>query len=65
MAIINPVIVESDGEFVYSEGCLSIPGWRGETKRSVNVTVKALDCGHYLPEEAPDALQAELLMFLA
>ena len=25
MAIINPVVVESAGEFVYSEGCLSIP----------------------------------------
>jgi len=25
MAIINPVVVESSGEFVYSEGCLSIP----------------------------------------
>lgn len=25
MAIINPTIVESDGEWVYSEGCLSIP----------------------------------------
>lgn len=25
MAIINPTIVESDGEYVYSEGCLSIP----------------------------------------
>ncbi|HAP74871.1 MAG TPA: peptide deformylase [Acidimicrobiaceae bacterium] len=25
MAIINPQVVESDGEWVYSEGCLSIP----------------------------------------
>jgi peptide deformylase len=25
MAIINPTIVESEGEYVYSEGCLSIP----------------------------------------
>lgn len=25
MAIINPEVVESDGEFVYTEGCLSIP----------------------------------------
>ena len=26
MAIINPEIVETDGEWVYDEGCLSIPG---------------------------------------
>ena len=25
MALINPTVVESDGEWVYSEGCLSIP----------------------------------------
>ncbi|MEO1058252.1 MAG: peptide deformylase, partial [Actinomycetota bacterium] len=25
LAIINPEIVESDGEWVYDEGCLSIP----------------------------------------
>ena len=25
MAIINPTVVESDGEWIYSEGCLSIP----------------------------------------
>ena len=25
MALINPVVVESDGEWLYSEGCLSIP----------------------------------------
>ena len=34
-------------------------------ERAESVTAKALDCGHYLPEEAPDALLAELLMFLA
>ena len=26
MVILNPTIVESDGEWVYDEGCLSIPG---------------------------------------
>ena len=26
LAIINPEVVESDGEWVYDEGCLSIPG---------------------------------------
>ena len=30
-----------------------------------NVSGKALDCGHFLPEEAPDAVLRELRRFLA
>ncbi len=32
---------------------------------AVSVSGKALDCGHYIPEEAPDALLAEVLPFFA
>ena len=34
-------------------------------ERARSVTAKALDCGHYLPEEAPDALLEELFTFLS
>ena len=34
-------------------------------ERAETVVAKALDCGHYLPEEAPDALLAELITFLS
>ena len=34
-------------------------------ERAGSVTAKALDCGHYLPEEAPDALLEELFTFLS
>ena len=34
-------------------------------ERADTVTAKALDCGHYLPEEAPEALLAELFTFLS
>lgn len=45
------------------ERCFSpLSDWR---ERAESVTAKALDCGHYLPEEAPDALLAELFMFLS
>ena len=40
MAIINPQIVESSGEWVYDEGCLSIPGLYVEMLRPNNVLVK-------------------------
>jgi peptide deformylase len=40
MAIINPKIVESSGEWVYDEGCLSIPGLYVEMLRPNNVLVR-------------------------
>jgi peptide deformylase len=43
MAIINPEIVKRSGERELTEGCLSIPGYSGEVKRSVSVTVKGQD----------------------
>jgi len=40
MAIINPQIVESSGEWVYDEGCLSIPGLYVEMLRPNSVLVR-------------------------
>ncbi len=41
--IINPEIVKRSGEREVIEGCLSVPGYQGEIKRSTSVTVKGLD----------------------
>ena len=43
MAIINPEIVESSGEWVYDEGCLSIPGLYVEMLRPNKVLIRGLD----------------------
>ncbi len=40
IAIINPKMVKRAGEREVTEGCLSIPGYAGEIKRSISVTVK-------------------------
>jgi len=40
IAIINPKIVKRAGERGVTEGCLSVPGYAGEIKRSISVTVK-------------------------
>ena len=40
MAMINPQIVESSGEWIYDEGCLSIPGLYVEMLRPNNVLVR-------------------------
>jgi peptide deformylase len=43
LAIINPEIVKRSGEREIMEGCLSFPGYQGEIKRSISVSVKGLD----------------------
>ena len=41
--LINPEITRREGERVVEEGCLSIPGYRGELTRSLKVRVRATD----------------------
>jgi len=43
IALVNPEIVKRSGERMVEEGCLSLPGYRGVIKRSVNVTAKGRD----------------------
>lgn len=43
ITLINPRIVERDGEQVYEEGCLSLPGIYDKVTRAERVTVRALD----------------------
>ena len=43
IALINPVIVSSDGEQTGDEGCLSLPGKAGQVTRPNHVVVRALD----------------------
>ncbi len=40
---INPVIIETSGEQVGFEGCLSVPGKRGVVTRPNHVVIEALD----------------------
>ena len=43
MVFINPEIVARDGEQVYQEGCLSVPGIFADVTRANRITVKFLD----------------------
>ncbi len=43
IVMVNPEMVKRSGERTVFEGCLSVPGYQGEIKRSVAVTVKARD----------------------
>ena len=42
MVLINPEIMKTEGERQVTEGCLSVPGWRGTVNRSEKVRVKAM-----------------------
>ncbi|MFI3171484.1 MAG: peptide deformylase [Eubacteriales bacterium] len=43
IVLINPEIIEQDGEQVGDEGCLSVPGKSGQVTRPNYVKVRALD----------------------
>jgi peptide deformylase len=44
VAVFNPEIVKAEGEEIGSEGCLSIPGYRGDNiRRAAKVVVKGQD----------------------
>ena len=41
--LVNPEIVQLEGEHILDEGCLSVPGYWGKVTRGEKVTVKARD----------------------
>lgn len=60
LAIVNPEIVESDGEWVYDEGCLSIPGLYVEMLRPKQVLVRGVDLDGEIIEIEADELEARM-----
>lgn len=43
LVLVNPEIIEKDGEQIGPEGCLSLPGIQGDVARPEHVVCKALD----------------------
>ncbi len=55
--ILNPTIVEASGEWVYDEGCLSIPGLFVEMVRPKQILVRGVDLdGNEIEVEADELL---------
>jgi peptide deformylase len=55
--LINPVVVESAGEWVYDEGCLSIPGLYVEMVRPKEILLKGINIdGEEVSVEADELL---------
>jgi len=61
IVLVNPEVVKKSGERVVIEGCLSIPGYRGEINRAEQVTVKAFDRNGKAFRIKADDLLAEVL----
>jgi len=63
LALVNPEIVKRSGERLLDEGCLSVPGFRGQITRSVKVLAKGIDpaTGKEVRIRAEDDLMAEAL----
>ena len=57
VAYVNPEIVEKEGEFVFEEGCLSVPGIREEVDRYKHIRVNYQDI-----DGNPHNLEAEDLL---
>jgi peptide deformylase len=54
-AMLNPEIVERDGEVTWTEGCLSVPDFQAEVERSARVRVRYQDlAGNTIVEDASD-----------
>ncbi len=54
VVVINPEIIEANGQIVNEEGCLSVIDYRADVKRAEYVTVKGID-----REENPVTLKKE------
>ena len=59
MVLVNPEIIERTGERLVMEGCLSLPGYQAEVKRSESVRVKARDRHGKLFRKKATALLAQ------
>ena len=61
LVLINPEITRREGERLVEEGCLSIPGYRGELTRSLKVRARALDRDGNAMRIKADGLLAQAL----
>ena len=62
LVLVNPALVSQEGEREMDEGCLSVPGYRGQVARSVKVKVRYQDLqGRRRRITAEDNLLAQAL----
>lgn len=60
-SIINPEIKETSGEWVYEEGCLSVPGYSWEITRPKEILINGMDMDGNEVEVEADELFSRLI----
>jgi peptide deformylase len=58
LVLINPKIIERDGEQIYDEGCLSVPEYYAPVSRAEHIRISALDAEGEIFELQADGLLA-------
>jgi len=58
VAVINPEIIETSGESFLEEGCLSVPDFRAEVKRSAEVSLRFQDLNQEVHELRAEGILA-------
>jgi peptide deformylase len=58
VVMINPEILERDGELTWTEGCLSVPDFQADVERAARVTVRYTDLDGKEHTEAAEELRA-------
>ncbi len=59
LVLVNPEILSQEGEALYNEGCLSVPGAYDKVKRAEKVRLKAYDRDGQMYEMDAEGLLAE------
>jgi len=60
LKLINPKVVEAEGEVIWEEGCLSVIDYTAEVKRAAKVLVRA-----WTPEQKEIEIEADELLAVA
>jgi peptide deformylase len=61
LLLINPEIVERDGDAVGREGCLSVPDYTGNVARAVRIRLRAQDADGVWREYASEGYEARAI----
>ncbi len=61
LLMVNPEIIERDGEVLGREGCLSVPEWVGTVPRSRRITVRYQDAQGQVHKISSKAFEARVI----
>ncbi|MCS6875965.1 MAG: peptide deformylase [Aquificaceae bacterium] len=61
LVLVNPVIVQREGEFVVREGCLSVPDYTGNVKRHYWIRLQAMNEKGKLVELETEGFEAVVI----